>query len=83
MQGWIKQLILIREREKERQNMKETTKAILLIAMTVGSIFSFLFLPFGLAGLIGFYPMQSATNFIMSCVFMALFVAVFNRLMKA
>ena len=63
--------------------MKETTKAIVLIAMTVGGILSFLFLPFGLAGLIGFYPMQSATNFLISCVFMAAFVAVFNRLMKA
>jgi uncharacterized membrane protein (UPF0136 family) len=54
-----------------------------MIAMTVGAILSFLFLPFGLAGLIGFYPMQSATNFLISCVFMAAFVAVFNRLMKA
>ena len=63
--------------------MKETTKAIVLIAMTVGGILSFLFLPFGLAGLIGFYPMQSATNFLISCVFMTAFVAVFNRLMKA
>jgi hypothetical protein len=27
--------------------------------------------------------MQSATNFLISCVFMAAFVAVFNRLMKA
>jgi hypothetical protein len=63
--------------------MKETTKAVMLIAMTVGGILSFLFLPFGLAGLIGFYPMQSATNFMLSCVFMTVFVAVFNRLMKA
>ena len=63
--------------------MKETTKAIMLIAMAVGGILSFLFLPFGIAGLIGFYPLQSATNFLISCVFMAGFVAVFNRLMKA
>jgi hypothetical protein len=63
--------------------MKETTKAIMLIAMAVGAILSVLFLPFGLAGLIGFYPLQSATNFLISCVFMAGFVAVFNRLMKA
>jgi hypothetical protein len=63
--------------------MKETTKAFMLIAMTVGGILSFLFLPFGLAGLIGFYPMQSATNFMLACVFMTAFVAVFNRLMKA
>jgi hypothetical protein len=63
--------------------MKETAKAILLIAMTVGGILSFLFLPFGLAGLIGFYPMQSATNFMLACVFMTVFVVVFNRLMKA
>jgi hypothetical protein len=63
--------------------MKETTKAILLIAIVIGAILSFLFLPFGLAGLIGFYPLQSATNFMLACVFMALFVAVFNRLMKA
>ncbi len=63
--------------------MKKTTKAIVLIAMLVGAILSFLFLPFGLAGLIGFYPLQSATNFIVSCVFMTIFVAAFNRLMKA
>jgi Zn-dependent protease len=79
MQGWIKQLILI----KEREHMKEITKAILLIAMTVGGILSFLFLPFGLAGLIGFYPLQSATNFMLACMFMAGFVALFNLLMKA
>jgi hypothetical protein len=63
--------------------MKEITKAILLIAMLVGAIFSFLFLPYGLAGLIGFYPMQSATNFMLSCLFMAAFVAAFNRMMQA
>lgn len=63
--------------------MKKTTKAILLIAMLIGAILSFLFLPFGLAGLIGFYPMQSATNFLVSCVFMTVFVAAFNRFMQS
>jgi hypothetical protein len=63
--------------------MKETTKAILMIALNIGAILSFLFLPFGVAGLIGFYPLQSATNFMLACVFMTAFVAVFNRLMKA